>query len=141
MSSPNNPSAHDAGVLQAPKSAAQAVNSGDLVKVSANLIVPISAATDALHGICQDTSPVTSLLDQLSTVVVLRSGVFFFFLTAGDTVAYGDAVYATADPQIVTSSSGGGATKVGRVRELASVTGAAGNVTRIKVEFNALPEN
>lgn len=134
MSTPQQNLATNPEVLAAPKAAAQAINQGDLVKASSNLVVPISGATDTVLGVSGDTSPVVSLGDQLTQISVLRRGVFFLFLTAGDTLNFDDAVYLTAAPQIVTSSSGGGATKIGRCRELAAVTGAAGNVTRVRVE-------
>lgn len=138
MSSPQNSAAYSNDVLQAPKSAAQAVNAGDLVKIASNLIVPISAATDVPVGVCEDTSPVVSLSDQLTVVRVVRRGVRYLYLKAADVAAFGDQLYATADPQIVTTSSAGSAQKVGRCRELASVTGAAGDTSRILVELDSL---
>lgn len=138
MSSPMNNALSDSEVVEAPKAAATAVNSGDLVKISSGLVVPIAAGTDATFGVCEDTSPVTSLLDQLSTVVVRRRGLVRLFLLAGDVVNFNDKLYPTAtDPQVVTVTDPGSGVPCGRCRELSSVTGAASNVTRIKLELNA----
>lgn len=138
MSTPQQNYATNPDFITAPKSSAQAVNQGDLVKVASNLIVPIAAVTDTCFGVSENTSPVSSLGDLLDQIVVRRKGVFFFYLKAGDTVNFDTALYPEgSDPQLLTTSSGGGAVKVGNCRELASVLGAASNVTRIRVEFGS----
>lgn len=138
MSSSQNNALSDNEVVEAPISMNQAVNSGDLVKISGGLIVPIAAGTDATFGLSEDTNPVTSLLDKLTTIVVRRRGLVRLFLLAGDVVNYNDKLYPTVtDPQVVTVTDPGSGIACGRCRELSSVTGAASNVTRIKLELNA----
>ena len=122
--------------VSAPLSPSQAINQGDIVKVSSNLIVPISGATDVPHGVAGGTNPVSSIGDTLSSMIVYRKGLFYFFLKASDTANYDDALYLTAAPQTLTTSSAGSAVKVARCRELAAVTGAASDVTRILVEID-----
>lgn len=137
MSNPTNNYVSGSDSITAPKAAAQAVNQGDFVKVSSNLIVPVAAATDVPIGVARDTSPVVSLLDQLTQVGVIRAGAIVYqYLKAGDTANFGDALYLEgSDPQVVTTSSGGGATKVGYCREQAALLGAAANVTRVQLEL------
>lgn len=138
MSNAQQNFAHEASVVVAPKAAAQAINQGDILKVAANLVVPCDTpATDIPFGIAGQTSPVASLGDELTSMSVIREGVVFLFLKAADVAAFDDKVYLTADPQVVTVTQPGAGVAVGRCRELASVTGAAGDVTRILVEINA----
>lgn len=137
MSSPNNNHLADNEVVEAPKGAAVAVNSGDLVKVTAGLVLPVAAGTDITFGVAQDTSPVTSLLDQLTNIVVIRRGLVRLFLKAGDTAAFNDKLFPTVDPQVVTVTDPGAGVPCGRARVLASTLGAAGDTTRIDLELNA----
>lgn len=142
MSTVQNNFAAASDEVTAPIAAATAVNQGDFVKVVSNLIVPIAAATDTAFGVAGFTNPTVSLLDKVTSGKVSKRGLFWFYLNTGDTVGFDDLVYLTTDPQVVTSSSAGGATKAGRVREwtyypaASNITGAASNATRILVDVN-----
>ncbi len=126
--------------VAAPKTGSVDFNQGDILKVASNLVLAVAAVADVVHGIADDTNPVASLGDDLTRVAVLRPGVGVIVklpLKSGDTVAYDDVVYISSNvasnPQEVSSSSANSAAKVGRCRELASVT--AGASTQIIVEF------
>lgn len=130
----NNVAALKVSAIEAPIAPAQAINQGDMVKIVANLAVPVAGATDTVIGFSDDSNPVASLLDQLSKITVNLNApinVAFLPIKAADAPNFWDALYATADPQILTTSSGGGATKVGRCLELAAFTGDG--VARAKV--------
>lgn len=136
----NNHSSGPRLVETAPKGAAVAVNQGDLVKVSSNLALPLAAVSDVVHGMSDDTSPVSSLLDTLTRIAVLRPGAGVnvkLTLKSGDTVGYDDLIYVSSNvatnPQEVSTDSSGSAAKVGRVRETSSVTGDGS--ARILIEF------
>lgn len=134
--SQNNVAALKVAAIEAPISPAQAINQGDLVKVTANLAVPVTGATDTPIGWSDDKNPVASLLDTLSKITVnlfTPIDVGFFPIKSGDTPGFWDALYLTADGQILTTASGGGATKVGRCLELSTFTGDG--ATRAKVGF------
>lgn len=118
-----NNDAADQEYVQAPISANQAINSGDLCKVSSNLIVPVTAGTDSVHGVCADTNPVASLADKLTVVTVKRRGLFKAIVKNGDAVAYDTPMYVGADAQTLTITDPGGGKICARCRELASVTG------------------
>lgn len=124
----------------APISSATSINQGDLLKVASNLALPLAAVADAVHGMADESNPTASLLDTVDKVTVLRPGPgvnVFLPLKSGDTVAYDDLVYVSSNvatnPQEVSTDSSSSAAKVGRVRELASITGDGSK--RILVEF------
>lgn len=136
----NNYAAGPLLIDTAPCSASAAFNQGDFAKVSSNLAVVIAAVGDTIHGMFDTTNPTSSLLDTVTKATIIRPGVGVLIrvpLKSGDTRAYDDIVYVSTNvatnPQEVSSSSGGGASIVGRCRELASVTGDGS--TRILVEF------
>jgi len=113
---------------------ATAINQGDNVFAGADgRALPMSAASALQYaGVAEDTNPVTSLLDQLSEITVVRRGTFRFKTTVGDVYDPGEAVYGGADAQTVTVTSSG-ATKVGYVSpnqagnpNALPITGAAG---------------
>jgi len=118
-----------------PKSGAQAINQGDLVKIASNLAVPCDTpATDVVHGVSMATSPVSSLGDTLTKISVRRSGIHKFYLPTG-TANYDDPVYLTVtDAQTVTvSSPGSGAWVVGYCRNIAAVVGGAGVTVPVEI--------
>lgn len=124
----------------APISTATSINQGDLLKIASNLALPVAAVGDTVHGMADETNPASSLLDTTNRTCVLRPGNGVNVklpLKSGDSVNYDDLVYISSNvatnPQEISTSSGGGAAKVGRVRELAAVTGDGS--TRILVEF------
>lgn len=129
-------------IMTAPKTGSVAVNQGDMIKTGSNLVLPLAAVSDVVEGISEETSPVTSLLDTLTQISYARpgSGVLVRLpLKVGDTLAYDDLVYVSSNvgtnPQEVSSSSAASAAKVGRCRELASVTQAVGGTARVLIEF------
>lgn len=138
MTTAQNNEASRAERITAPISSAQAINQGDLVKTSSNLAVPISGATDTVLGMADESNPTSSLLDTVTKIAVIRPSkvVVFLVLKNGDTANFDDSLYLTgSNAQEVTTSSGGGATKVGACRELAAF---AGNGTaRLRVELGA----
>ncbi len=116
------------------------LNQGDLVKISSNLIAVVGAVADVVHGIVDDTTPVSSLGGDLAAVAVLRPGPGVLVrlpLKSGDTPAYGDQLYISSNvatnAQEVSTSSANSAAKVGMCRELALVTGDG--TLRVLVEF------
>lgn len=140
-STPSNAYAGPKDVLEAPVSASQAMNQGDIVKVASNLVLPVAAVADTVFGIVDETNPVASLGDDLTKVSVLRSGIFFLVLKNGDSINFDDVVYISSNvatnPQEVSTSSANSATKVGHSRELASITGDGSK--RVKIELFANP--
>ena len=107
----------------------------DLVKIASNLAVPVDTpATDVVFGMADDTNPVVSLLDTLTQIKVIWSGIVRLVLKSGDVLAYDAKVYIGVDAQTVTVTDPGGATAVGRSRELSSVTGD-GSI-RVKIDLN-----
>ncbi len=132
MTTAQNNAYADQEVVQAPKSSSQAINSGDLVMVSSNLVVPATSGLSCF-GVSEDTSPVASLGDLLTTIVVRRRGLFKFVVKSGDTVAFDTPVYVGADAQTVTITDPGSGKIIARCRELASVTGDG--VARYLFEF------
>lgn len=138
MTTAQNNQSKPADRIEAPISPAQAINQGDLVKISSNLAVPINGATDTIFGMSDETNPTTSLLDTVSKIAVIRPGpvVVFLVLKNGDTANFDDALYLTgSNAQEVTTSSGGGATKAGRCRELSAFAGDGSS--RLRVELGA----
>jgi hypothetical protein len=124
--SQNNVAALGVKVIEAPCDGAAVINQGDILKVSSNKVVVITAATDTPIGFSDDKNPVAGLGDQLTKVIVnlLRPiNTAYLPIKAADTPNFWDALYATADGQILTTSSGGGATQVGRFLGLSQVTG------------------
>lgn len=126
----------------APKTGSQAINQGDLLKVSSNLVVPISGVTDVVTAISEETSPVASLGDTLTKISVIRPGPGVLVrlpLKASDAPSFGDQLYISSNvatnPQEVSTSSANSAAKVGICRELATVTGASDGSTLVLVEF------
>lgn len=135
----NNHAAGPRLVVTSPIAGATVINQGDLCKIVANLVVAQAGVTDPIHGMIDDSNPVAGLADQLTKVAVLRPGAGVHIrlkLKNGESVNFNDLVYLdTTDPQTVSTASGGGALVVGRVRELAAVTGDGS--TRILIEFTA----
>lgn len=120
--------------VAAPISPSQALNQGDMVKISGGLVVPVTTpGTDALFGVADTTNPVTSLLDQLSTISVIRRGIVRMILTNGDAVVYDTPLYIGADAQTVTVVQPGSAAPIGRCRELVGFTGDG--VALVKVDL------
>lgn len=122
----NNVAALGVNAITAPIDTTAVINQGDILKVSSNKVVVITAATDVAVGFSDDTNPVSSLGDKLTKVsmnLLIPINIALLPVKSGDTPNFWDALYLTADGQIVTTSSAGSAVKIGRCLELAQVTG------------------
>lgn len=138
MTTAQNNQATNADRVTAPISSSQAINQGDLVKISSNLAVPVNGATDTVFGMSDETNPTSSLLDTVTRIQVIRPSrvTVFLVLKNGDTANFNDSLYLTgSNAQEVTTSSGGGATKVGACRELSAFAGDG--TSRLRVELGA----
>lgn len=128
--------------VAAPKTSTVDFNQGDLLKTGSNLVLAVAAVADVVFGMSDDTNPVAAIGDDLTAVAVLRPGPGVLVrlpLKEGDTLAFDDIAYISSNvatnPQEISSSSASSAAKVGRCRELASVTQASGGTTRVLIEF------
>ena len=123
------------------------IKQGDAVKITSNLGLATSGITDVGIGIADETNPVASLggdvnpniggaaaaIKVIPYVPYKGAAIVYRLLTTSDTPSFWDAIYTTANPQVVTTASGSSAVQIGRCMELVQVTGAASNVTLIKV--------
>ena len=125
----------------APISAAFAVNQGDFVIITSNLIALPAAVNATPIGIADMTNPVTSIGGDVNplSIRVIRKGLVFLKIKNGDTPAFDDALYLSdVDNQTVTTSSANSATKVARCRELSAFTGDGSKLALCEVDFDVI---
>jgi len=114
-----------------------AINQGDFVKISSKVGVASSGSADSAIGIADETNPVASIgggcnpgmAGAAAAIAVIPMtpykgcAIMFLPITSLDSVGFWDAVYRTADSQVLTVTAGGGAIQVGRCVELTAFTG------------------